>query len=149
VANLSKLTGLQELCLADPFWGECPVAGLCNYQTFMLYCMPHLSSLDTLLLADETKAAAGATFTKKQLYYNMRIRTMRRAAAGLARQAKAGCQVGEKTLPVDMWEGEGGCSSVCHEHEMPQLCASVPTARTLSSCVLFAGPWQQVDVAAV
>jgi hypothetical protein len=94
VANLSKLSGLQELCLADPFWGECPVAALCNYQTFMLYLMPHLSSLDTLLLADETKAAASTTFTKKQLYYNMRIRTMRRAAAGLARQAKAGCQVG-------------------------------------------------------
>ncbi|WIA10534.1 hypothetical protein OEZ85_010722 [Tetradesmus obliquus] len=93
VANLAKLTGLQELCLADPFWGECPVAGLCNYQTFMLYLMPHLSSLDTLLLAAETKAAACATFTKKQLYYNMRIRTMRRAAAGLLRQAKAGCQV--------------------------------------------------------
>lgn len=87
------MTTLQELCLADPFWGECPVARLCNYQTFMLYLMPHLTSLDTLLLAEETKAAAVATFTKKQLYYNMRIRTLRRAAAGLAQQAKAGCQV--------------------------------------------------------
>lgn len=94
VAGLAKMKGLQELCLADPFWGECPVAGLCNYQTFVLYLLPQLTSLDTLLLAEETKAAASATFTKKQLYYNMRIRTLRRAAAGLVQQAKAGCKVG-------------------------------------------------------
>jgi hypothetical protein len=118
VANLAKLTGLQELCLADPFWGECAVAGLCNYQTFMLYLMPHLSSLDTLLLADETKAAAGATFTKKQLYYNMRIRTMRRAAAGLARQAKEGCRV-SRQLQLASWHVRR-CQLPCQCYERKQ-----------------------------
>jgi hypothetical protein len=69
------------------------VAELCNYQTCVLHALPQLTSLDTLLLADETKAAAAATLTKKQLYYNMRIRTLRRAAADLATAAKASCQV--------------------------------------------------------
>lgn len=32
VAHLTCLPALDDLCLADPAWGECPVATLCNYQ---------------------------------------------------------------------------------------------------------------------
>ncbi len=92
--QLARLPKLQELSLADPFWGECPVAGLCNYQTFALYLLLGLTSLDTMLLAPETKAAAQATFTKKQMYYNMRSKTLQRAAGELMREAARGCQVG-------------------------------------------------------
>eukprot|EP00955_Chlamydomonas_euryale_P087335 364283-Chlamydomonas_euryale.AAC.13 len=53
-------------------WGDCPLASLCNYQTYVLFVLPRLASLDTLLLADETKQLAEATFLKKQMYYNMR-----------------------------------------------------------------------------
>lgn len=98
VAGLAKIKELQELCLADPFWGYSPVSELFNYQTYMLYLFPQLTSLDTLLLAEETKAAACATVTKKQLYYNMRIRTLRRAASGLVQQAKVGCKVSKRVL---------------------------------------------------
>jgi hypothetical protein len=93
VSGLSSLSRLQELCLGDPFWGDCPVTGLSNYQTFTLAQLPQLTSLDTLLVAQETKTAAAATLAKKQLYYNMRIRTLGRALGALCRQAQAVQQV--------------------------------------------------------
>jgi hypothetical protein len=108
VLGLSSLTSLQDLCLGDPFWGDCPVTSLSNYQTFMLAQLPQLSSLDTLVLAAETKAAATATFAKKKLYYNMRRRTMRRGLEDLCRQAKAAQQV--RRLVVQAQQGRGSCS---------------------------------------
>ena len=93
VSGLSCLSSLQDLCFGDPFWGHCPVTSLSNYQTFVLAQLPQLNSLDTLLLAAETKAAAAATYAKKQLYYNMRRRTLRRGLEELCRQAKAAQQV--------------------------------------------------------
>lgn len=92
--GLRGLTRLQELCLADPFFGDCPVTGLCNYQTYMLAALPHLTNLDTLVIAEETRAAAATTYAKKRLYYSMRTRTLQRAAGDLVQQAKAGLQVG-------------------------------------------------------
>lgn len=53
----------------------------------MLFVLPRLMSLDTLLLADETKQLAEATFLKKQMYYNMRIKTMHRNARNVIRLA--------------------------------------------------------------
>lgn len=100
VSGLSSLSCLQDLCLADPFWGDCPVAALSNYQTFMLAQLPQLTSLDTLLLAQETKAAAAATLAKKQLYYNMRTRTLKRALGDLCWQAQAVQQVSFLTFLV-------------------------------------------------
>jgi hypothetical protein len=67
---------------------------LANYQTFMLHLLPGLTSLDTLVLAPETKAAAGATWTKKQLFYSMRGRTLRRQLKEVQREARRGLQVG-------------------------------------------------------
>lgn len=99
IAGLSRIRGLQDLCLSDPFWGDCPVASLSNYQTFVLCALPQLTSLDTLLLAEETRAAAIATFTKKRLYYNMRIRTLKRTAAALMQKAKVQCRVSLQLHP--------------------------------------------------
>lgn len=33
VRPLTRLPHLTDLCFADPLWGECPLASLCNYQT--------------------------------------------------------------------------------------------------------------------
>lgn len=52
-----------------------------------------LTCLDTLLLAEETKALAEATFLKKQMYYNMRIKTLRRNARQIIKLAAEGRQV--------------------------------------------------------
>lgn len=93
VSALSNLSRLHDLYLADPFWGACPVASLSNYQTCVLAQLPQLTSLDTLVLAQETKAAAAATLAKKQLYYSMRTTTQRRAMRDLCRHAQAAQQV--------------------------------------------------------
>lgn len=55
--------------------------------------LPKLSSLDTLVLADETKQLAEATFLKKQMYYNMRIKTMYRNARNIIRLGSEGKKV--------------------------------------------------------
>ncbi|KAF8068426.1 LRRC9 [Scenedesmus sp. PABB004] len=93
VAGLSRLPALRELCLADPLWGDCPVASLCNYQTFALAALRRLTALDGRPLADETRAAAAATVARKRLFYAMRARGLRRAAADAADTARAGRRV--------------------------------------------------------
>ncbi|MEW5304785.1 MAG: hypothetical protein WDW36_007372 [Sanguina aurantia] len=90
--SLTSLPLLTDLCLSDPMWGDCPLSGLCNYQTYVLFLLPRLTLLDTLLLAEETKALAEATFLKKQMYYNMRIKTLHRHARNLVRQAAEGAK---------------------------------------------------------
>lgn len=56
--------------------------------------LPNLISLDTLLLANETKMLAEATFLKKQMYYNMRIKTTHRNARNIIKMAAEGKRVG-------------------------------------------------------
>jgi hypothetical protein len=102
---LQQLPSLVDLRLSDPSWGACLVASLANYQTFMLHLLPHLTSLDTLVLAPETKAAAGATWTKKQLFYSMRGRTLRRQLKEVQREARGGLQV--RGVRGEGWGGGG------------------------------------------
>lgn len=75
---LARMPRLADLALSDPDYGSCPVAALANYQTFMLTLMPRLAVLDSLLLAEEAKALADATYLKKAMYYNMRVKTLHR-----------------------------------------------------------------------
>eukprot|EP00983_Pelagomonas_calceolata_P067006 1149313-Pelagomonas_calceolata.AAC.1 len=65
---------------------------------FVLFMLPKLTSLDTLVLADETKHLAEATFLKKQMYYNMRIKTVFRNARNIIRQANEGKKVGKERV---------------------------------------------------
>lgn len=71
---------------------------------YVLYQLPNLTSLDTLLLADETKQLAEATFLKKQMYYNMRIKTMHRNARNIIKLATEGKRVScVKLSPSGAW----------------------------------------------
>jgi antitoxin (DNA-binding transcriptional repressor) of toxin-antitoxin stability system len=90
VCYLARLPNLVDLCFSDPHWGECPLAGLCNYQTYVLFNLQQLTSLDTLVLSDETKQLAEATYMKKKMYYNMRIKTLRRNTSNAIRKANQG-----------------------------------------------------------
>lgn len=65
--SLSRLPALKDLCLFDPMWGDCPVATFPNYHTYALCLLPGLTSLDTLLVAPETRQAAAATLAKKKV----------------------------------------------------------------------------------
>jgi hypothetical protein len=44
--------------------------------------------LDTLVISDEAKSFAEATFMKKKMYYNMRIKTMQRTFSTLNKLLK-------------------------------------------------------------
>ena len=77
------MPSLKILCFNDPNYSENPVCNLCNYQTYMLYHIPQLVQLDTFTVAEEAKNYAEATFMKKKMYYNMRIKTIKRTASNI------------------------------------------------------------------
>jgi len=89
IASLARLSHLKTLCLADPHFGENPLCALCNYTPLALHQLRHLDVLDTVILSDEERAAAEATFLKKRMYYNMRIRTIHRNTTNVLRKASA------------------------------------------------------------
>lgn len=83
VLNLNQLDKISILALSDPHFGENPVCSLCNYQTFMIFEFPNIKQLDSLSITDESRTYADATFMKKQMYYNMRIKTIKRTASNI------------------------------------------------------------------
>ncbi len=46
------------------------------FKTYILYHLRAITKLDTLIINDDAKSFAEATFMKKKMYYNMRIKTM-------------------------------------------------------------------------
>ena len=67
ILNLNRLPGLRNVCFSDPHFGDSPVCNLCNYQTYILYHLSQLSSLDTMLVGDDSKSLAEATYMKKKV----------------------------------------------------------------------------------
>ena len=95
MCQLATLSHLEELSFSDPHWGACPVAGLCNYTTYVAVHLPCLASLDNKALTVEARAVAEATCMKKRMYYNMRIKTLRRTTANAHKQALQGFKVSD------------------------------------------------------
>lgn len=93
ILNLNRLSKLKNLCFADPHFGECPVCNLCNYQTYILYHLSQLASLDTMLIGEDSKSLAEATYMKKKMYYNMRIKTLKRNTTNVVRKAQESKQI--------------------------------------------------------
>ena len=92
VGNLSpyRVPSLRCLYFADPLWGHCPLTSLCNYQTYVLFILQHITSLDSIRISEEAKQLAEATYLKKKMYYNMRIKTLRRNTSNIIRIANEG-----------------------------------------------------------
>jgi Leucine-rich repeat (LRR) protein len=90
--NLARLPALRKLSLSDPHFGENPVCGLCNYQTYVMYQLHQITSLDTMEIGQESKQMAEATYMKKNMYYNMRIKTMKRNTTNIVRKAQEAAQ---------------------------------------------------------
>ena len=88
VLNLGRLEMLSSVCFADPHYGENPVCRLCNYQTYILYHLNQINMLDTLRISNESKQLAEATYMKKKMYYNMRIKTLKRNTTNVVRRSK-------------------------------------------------------------
>ncbi|KAJ3012251.1 UNVERIFIED_CONTAM: Leucine-rich repeat-containing protein 9 [Siphonaria sp. JEL0065] len=75
---LAILPALTSLSLSDPNYADNPICSLSNYQTHVIYHLPNLHVLDTLEVTDESRRIISATVLKKRMYYNMRIRTIKR-----------------------------------------------------------------------
>lgn len=76
--NLCPLQSLTSLALSDPHYGFNPVCNLCNYQTLVIFHLPQLTRFDMGDIDQKTRHTAESIFLKKRMYYNMRIRTLKR-----------------------------------------------------------------------
>ena len=85
--NLTRASSLRRLAFSDCDYGDNPVCELCNYQTYVYFHLPQLQYLDTLPIPEEGKVLAEATYMKKKMYYNMRIKTLKRNASNIIRKA--------------------------------------------------------------
>lgn len=85
VLNLNRLAKLKTLAFYDPHFGENPICNLCNYQTYVLYHLRNITKLDTLSISEEAKAFAESTLMRKKMYYNMRIKTIKRTFSTLTK----------------------------------------------------------------
>ena len=71
----------------EPHFGENPVCALCNYHTYCLFHLQQLKVLDANIIADDARQLAEATYMKKKMYYNMRIKTLKRNTSNVIRKA--------------------------------------------------------------
>ena len=100
--NLNRLPSLRVATFYDPHFGDNPICNLCNYQTYVLYHLPHLLKLDTLHISEDAKAFAEATFMKKRMYYNMRIKTIQRNASNILKLIKVSRNLRNFKLDIDV-----------------------------------------------
>ena len=88
VLNLNRLPNLVICTFSDQHYGENPICSLCNYQTYVLFHLPRLVRLDTMIVSEESKTFAETTFMKKRMYYNMRIKTIQRNTSNIMKLLK-------------------------------------------------------------
>lgn len=92
IRRLTHLKSLQVLYFNDPHFGDNPVCNLCNYHTYALFHLQFLDILDSIRLSEEATQLAEATFLKKQMYYNMRIKMCKRNTTNLLRKGAETCR---------------------------------------------------------
>jgi hypothetical protein len=78
IKHIREMTSLKVLYFFDPHFGENPICKIYNYQTYMLFHFDFLDKFDNLNINDESKKSAVIEFKKKRIYYNMRIKTLKR-----------------------------------------------------------------------
>jgi len=102
--NLSTLRKLTKLTLQDAHWGSNPICALCNYQTYVLCHVQFLTSLDNNVVTPAAHATAEATFIKKKMYYNMRIKTLKRSSSAVIKRASEirAAKMGQINLNVNV-----------------------------------------------
>ncbi|CAH1791753.1 unnamed protein product [Owenia fusiformis] len=92
LTHLQRLPNLKHLGLKDPGYAANPVCLLCNYSTHVLYHLPKLEVLDTHDVSSKTlRELAETTVVKKKMYYNMRVKTMRRNMSKIVTSLNSAC----------------------------------------------------------
>lgn len=123
VLNLNRLPELKICTFQDPHYGENPICNLCNYQTYVLYHLPNLAKLDTLSISDDAKAFADATFMKKRMYYNMRIKTIQKNASNIIKLLKICKKIRSLKIDFSVNKLTKKYNEVCRELEERQYYA--------------------------
>lgn len=78
IRPLREMTHLKVLYFFDPHYGENPICKIYNYQTYMLFNFDFLDKFDSLSINDDSKKSAVVEFKRKRIYYNMKIKSLRR-----------------------------------------------------------------------
>lgn len=102
VLNLARLPELKKLSLNDPHFGANPVCSLSNYRTYVLCHLRTLEQFDGTSIDKETKLLTDATFYKKRMYYNMRIKTLKRNMSNVIRKAKEETRASESRINMSL-----------------------------------------------
>ena len=88
IPNLARMRRLTSISFAEPHFGDNPLCSLCNYQTYVTYHLTQLASLDMEHISDDAKRLARAIYLKKKMYYNMRMKTLKRDATNIITKAQ-------------------------------------------------------------
>ncbi len=75
---LRKLKKLVELDLYDPDFGRNPLCAVCNYNIAIIHYFCHLKVIDAQFLDKDLVSIAEKIWSKKKLYYSMRMETVKR-----------------------------------------------------------------------
>ena len=90
ILNINRLPSLKCVYFSDPNFGENPICLVSNYQTFVLYHIPKVQVLDSMNISNDTKTFAEATFTKKRMFYNMKIKSNQCVVSNILKLIKYG-----------------------------------------------------------
>ncbi|KAI9356534.1 hypothetical protein DFJ73DRAFT_623012 [Zopfochytrium polystomum] len=129
VLFLASLPKLTSLCLSDPNYADNPLCSLCNYQTHVIYHLPNLKSLDTLDVTDESRRIISATVLKKRMYYNMRIRTIKRNTNFLLKMLHTRARDDERQIEADVFVLMEKCRKVQRRRDDLGLPPTAETAK--------------------
>lgn len=102
ILMLKKIPNLKVLSFFDPHFGENPICKIYNYQTFMLYHFSHLEKFDNLIVNAESKKCAEIEFKKKRIYYNMKIKALKRLSITLIKLLKRASMIKKDSLDHDI-----------------------------------------------
>lgn len=88
VSFLSVLPCLRSFWLSDPLFGDNGICRLNNYTTFTLHVLGSLEMLDYIPVTPEQRTLADSIYSKKRVYYSMRIHTLDRNFSMLSQHAQ-------------------------------------------------------------
>jgi hypothetical protein len=86
----------------DPHFSENPICSLCNYQTYVLYNLRNITRLDTVFIEPKVKDLTENTFLRKTMFYNMKIKTIKRSFSSLVRLAKKAFTIKSDSINDDL-----------------------------------------------
>lgn len=71
-------------------------------QTYCFFHLQQLKLLDAFVITDEARHLAEATYMKKKMYYNMRIKTLKRNTSNVIRKAMEAKQTKTSQLNLNL-----------------------------------------------